>query len=134
MSEQVSSRVSPSLHPETVRAIEGFNEATAPFVADVVSAFTDAYATIEKVHEAADAAKRNPAWNEEQRILIVGKEAQKQQDRLLKRMDSASRCLAAAITHTEKALTEPLKERAGLGNLNQEVRNHANGLDRADAL
>ena len=128
----VGTRVSPALHPDTVRAVEGYNDTTAPFIDDVVSAFNDAYMTLESIHGASDAAKRNPSWTEEHRVLIVSKEAQKHQDRLLRRMDGAARSLGAAITHTERELARPLTEKAALGTLNQEIRSFVRGLKREE--
>jgi hypothetical protein len=54
-------------------AIEGYTEQTAPYVADVVSAFCDAYVTIGKIHEATAAGKKNPAWTDEMRVLYPEK-------------------------------------------------------------
>lgn len=131
MNNGIDTRVSPALDPETVRAVDGYTDETAQFVGEVFSAFNDAYQTTSKNHDAADLWRQNPATTRENAILIVGKEASKQQDRLLRRMDSALRGLEATIAHTEGELSRPLEARA-LGTLNAEVRNHARSLDRAE--
>lgn len=131
MKNGIDIRVSPALEPETVRAIAGYTDETASFVGDVVSAFNDAYQTCLKIHDAAELWRSNPATTRENAILIVGKEASKQQDRLLGRMDSALRGLEANIAHAETELSKPLEARA-LGTLNAEIRNHARSLDRAE--
>lgn len=132
MSVTIDIRVSPSLDPETVKAVEGYNDDTAPFVGDVVSAFNDIYVTLGKVHTARDLADSNPAWTPENRILMVGKEAAVQKERVSRRLDRAHDDLKARILHTETALSRPLTEQATLGNLNIEVRAHAKSLTRSD--
>ena len=128
MPEQVDTRVTPALHPETVKAVEGYTADTAPYVADAVSAFNDAYVTIGKIHDATAHAKDNPAWTDENRILIVGKEANKQQERLCRKFDVANATLQKGIEHIDGELSRPLKQSASLGNLNQEVRAHSKSL------
>ena len=132
MPEQVDTRVSLSLHPHGVTAIEGFDESTAPYVAEAVSAFNDAYQTIGKIWDATEHGKRNGAWTEEQRVLAVGKVANKEQDRLCRKFDGAHAHIKKAAEFVDGELSRPLIERAGLGNLNGEVRAHAKALDRAD--
>jgi len=130
MSGKVDTRVSPALDPEVFRAVEGYNDETRPFVDGVVNAFNDVYLTLGKVHDARALWAKNLAVTPENRILIVGKESQKQKDRVLKRLALAERDLRANIEHTEGELSRPLKERAGLGSLNGEVRSFVRSLDR----
>lgn len=130
MADNIDTRVSPAMDPETYRAVEGYNDDTRPFVDDVVAAFNDIYMTLGKVHDARVSAEGNPAWTPENRILIVSKESAKQKERVLTRLARAERDLRARIEHTAKQLSEPLTEKAGLGSLNGEVRAHAAKLDR----
>lgn len=132
MSVPIDTRVSPALDPETYRAIDGYDDETAPFVGHVVSAMNDAYVTLGKLHDARRLADRNGAWTEDQKVLIVGKEAEKQKQRILHKIDLADRDLNANIAHTEAQLMEPLTERAGLGTVNGEVRAFVRGLDRSE--
>ena len=128
----VDTRVSPALDPETYRAVEGYNDDTRMFVDDVINAFNDIHMTLGKIHDARALADSNPAWTPENRILIVGKEANKQKERVSKRLDLAHCDLKARIAHTEGELSRPLTERAGLGSLNGEVRSFARGLNRSE--
>ncbi len=131
MADNIDSRVSPALDPETYRSIEGYEE-HAQFVGDVVNAMTDAYGTCGKLWDARRLADSNGVWTEEQRILNVGREAEKHKQRVLKRLDLAATDLAATIAHTEAQLTQPLTEKAGQGSLNGEVRGFVRGLDRSE--
>ena len=131
MKNGIDVRVSPALDPETVRAIEGYNEETASFAGEAFSVFNDMYQTCSKIHDAAELWRDNPAVTRENAVLIVGKEASKQQARLLGRMETALRSLEANIAHAEGQLFAPLEARA-LGTLNAEVRNHARSLSREE--
>ncbi len=131
MADDPDTRISPSLDPETYRSIEGY-ERHAQFVGCVVNAMNDAYVTLGELHDARKLAESNRAWTPENRILIVGKEADKHKLRILKKFDLAQRDLAANIAQTEKLLSEPLEQKAGLGSLNVEVRAHAKALSRSD--
>lgn len=132
MPEQVDIRVSPSLHPETFTNLDGYNDDSAKFIGDAVSAFNDAYVTLGRIHTATEIGKKDLTRTEENRILIVGKEATKHQERLCRRFDVAHANIKKGADHIETELSQPLKERAGLGNLNQEVRGHCKALDRTE--
>lgn len=132
MADNIDIRISPALDPETYRAMEGYNESNRGFVDGVVNVFSDIYQTLGKVHDARDLWERNPAVTPENRILIVGKEGEKQKERVLKRLALAERDLRSNIKHTEGELSRPLTERAGLGSLNSEVRAHVKSLKRPE--
>ncbi len=132
MSEKIDTRVSPALDPETYRAMEGYNDDTRGYVDDVINAFNDIYVTLGKVHDARVLAEKNPAWTPENRVLIVGQEANKQKERVSRRLDRAYQDLKGRIAHTEGELSRPLTERAGLGSLNGEVRGFVRGLNRGE--
>jgi hypothetical protein len=127
----INSKVSPALDPETYKAVEGYDDSTRGYVDDVVSVFQDIYGTVGKLHAARALADSNPAWGEEQKLLIVGAEAAKQKERLAQRLDRASRDLASRIVMTEGELSKPLAARA-VGSISAEIRAHAKGLSSAE--
>lgn len=131
MPEEIDTRVSPALDPETYRSIDGYED-HAQFVGGVVNAMTDAYHVLGRLHDARDLWASNPAVTKEGAVVIVAKEGDKQKLRLLKRLDLASADLEANIRHTDNQLMEPLTERAGLGTLNGEVRAHVKALKRGE--
>ena len=128
MADNVDTRVSPALDPETYRLIDGYDDETAQFVGCVVNAVNDAWVTLGKLHDARRLADSNGAWTEDQKVLNVAREADKQKLRILKKIDLADRDLAANIRHAEDQLMQPLTERAGLGTVNGEVRSFVRGL------
>lgn len=132
MSTGIDTRISPALHEATVRELDGYDEETAQYVAPVAEAFSDAYITLGKLHDAREAASKNQAWTEAQQVLLVVKEADKQQARLCKKFDSIHASLKKQVDHLDQQLGQPLKEKAGLGSLNGEVRAYAKALSRED--
>lgn len=132
MPDQVDTRVSPALHPETFTALDGYNDDSAKFIGDAVSAFGAAYHVIGKIHDATDLGKRNGAWTEEQRILAVGKMATVERDKLCRKFDAAYANIKKAADFIDGELSVPLKEKANIGNLNQEVRSHCKALKREE--
>lgn len=131
MPDNVDTRVSPALDPETYRSIEGVNDSTRGYVDDVFALFQDIYLTLGKLGDARKLADSNDAWNESQKLLIVGTEASKQKDRLAKRLDRTSRDLDSRIASTESELLKPVQQGAAAGPLAVEVRNHCKSLDNA---
>lgn len=129
MPEQVDERVTLSFHPETFSKLDGYDEDSAKFIGDAVSAFNDAYRTIAKVHDATDAGKRNGAWTDEQRILAVSKVAGKEQERLLRKLDAALANTTKAAEHIERELSVPVESKASLG-ISAEIRQHVKSLGK----
>jgi hypothetical protein len=131
MPEDIDIRVTPSLDPQVFK-VEGYGEDTRGFVDCIITAVNDVYVTCGRIHDARELWERNPTVTPENRILIVGQEADKQKDRVLKRLSLAERDLRANIAHVEGQLMEPLTEKAGLGSINTEVRAFVRGLDPSE--
>lgn len=132
MSDNIDTRVSPALDPEVIRLMDGFTDEDAQFVGGVVNAFNDAYQTLSKLNDARELWQSNPAVTKEAAVVIVKKEADKHQQRVLQRFDLADRDLAANIEHTETELSRPLAEKASLGPINTEVRAFVRGMKRSE--
>ena len=83
MPTPVDIRITPSLHADTLKEVDGYDdELTAPILAPALEALDDAYITLGKLHDARDAAKKNQAWTEGQQVLAVSDAAWKQQQAL----------------------------------------------------
>ncbi len=130
MNTPINTKISPALDPATYSSVEGYNEETKGYVDDVVSVMQDVYVTLGKICDAKALADSNPVFTEDQRLLVVGKEAAKQKDRLAQRLDRASTALDDRIAFTEAALRQPVEQAAVSGPLAAEVRAHCKGLDR----
>jgi hypothetical protein len=130
MPTEIDVRVTPSLHETIITSLDGYDAETAPVMAPVVEAFSDAYISLGKLHDLRDVVAKNQAWTEAQQILLVTKEADKQQGRLCKKFDGLHTILTKQVASYEEQLTQPMKEKAGMGSLNSEVRAHAKALPR----
>jgi hypothetical protein len=128
--DDIDTRVSPALDPERFRLMDGYGDDTRQFVDVVINAYSDVYQVLGKVHDLRRLWDNNPAVTQENRTLIVARESAKQKEAALTRLARAERDLRANITYTEGELSRPLKERAGLGSLNGEVRAYVAKLDR----
>ena len=122
MPTPVDIRITPSLHADTLKEVDGYDEElTAPILAPALEALDDAYITLGKLHDGRDAAKKNQAWTEGQQVLAVSDAAGRHQQRLAKKFDNVRATLDKQITHFEELLQQPLESRAAV-TISTEVR------------
>jgi hypothetical protein len=133
MSDSIDTRVTPSFHPETVQALDGYDENTASILSGVESAFTDAYVSIGRVHDARNAAKTNPTWNEAQQIIEVANFADKLTANLAKKFDSATANLTRVVEGLERDLSQPI-EGKGVGAMAGEIRSYVHSLPEGQRM
>ncbi|BBN89851.1 hypothetical protein [Azospira sp. I09] len=112
MTDNVDHRITPSLHPENVKSIDGFDEQTAPYLAPTMTAFSTAYEGVRAVLAAKEAAAANPTWNEAQQIIHTDDFAQKHLARITKSFDVTRSNLDKAIVALEQQLTTPIESKA----------------------
>lgn len=115
MPTDIDSRVTPTLHAETLKALDGFDDSTMPYIAPAIEALDDAYQTLSKLHDGRDAAKKNRAWTEGQQVLAVSETANRHQQRLLKKFDGLVATMDKQIAKFEEELSQPLESRAAVG-------------------
>lgn len=127
MTDNVDARITPSLHPENVKSIDGFDEQTAPYLAPTMTAFSTAYEGIRAVNEAREKAKTNPTWNEAMQIIHTDDFAQKHLARITKSFDVTRSNLEKGIAMLEQQLTTPIESKAAL-NIAGEIRAYAKSL------
>lgn len=133
MADEIDTRVTPSFHPETVQALDGYDDDTASILSGVESAFTDAYVSIGRVHDARNAAKTNPTWNEAQQIIEVANFADKLTANLAKKFDSATANLTRVIEGLERDLSQPI-EGKGVGAMAGEIRSYVHSLPEGQRM
>lgn len=127
MSTDIDTRISPALHPQNVKEIDGYGEDTAPILGPTETAFSAAYEGIRAVHAAREAAKLNPTWNEAQQIIHTDDLARKQFASIAKTFDTTRENLVKGIAHLEKELSAPVTSRAAAP-IAAEIRAHVKGL------
>lgn len=127
MSEEIDTRVSPSLHPSNVREVGGYDDETATLLGSTETAFSEAYDGIGAVHAARDAAAGNPTWNEAHQLIETDNFAQKQFKRIAGRFDSVSANLSTVVKSIETELSAPIESKGSL-TLATEIRRYVADL------
>lgn len=127
MSEGIDARVTPSLHPDNVKEVDGYDEQTAPYVSLAETAFSEAYIGIGQVHTAREQANTNPTWNDAQRVIHTQEFAEKVFSRIARRMDGAMASLDKGIAALEAQLSAPVTSVAAQG-VAVEIRAHVKAL------
>lgn len=125
---EISTNVTPALHPDNLNTIEGLDDTTLPYVAPVATALDGAYQAIAAIHKARAAAAKNSAWTEAQQLLQVSQFAEKHEQRVLKQIDGVMQNLDKSIKATDEMLQGPLEQQSGLGSINEEIRRHIKAM------
>lgn len=124
----IDTKITPSLHPDNIKAIEGYSEETAPHVALAIASFENAYRRLEEVHKARAAADSDQTLNEAGKLLKVATFAEAQQKAITKSFDTSLANMTKTIDALEGMLSEPLKAKAERPGVANEVRAHVKAL------
>jgi hypothetical protein len=133
MSDNIDTRVTPSFHPDTVQAIDAYDDDTASVLAGTEAAFSEAYIAVGRVHDAREASKTNPTWNEAQQVIATQDLADKLTVNLAKRFDSATSNLTRLVEGLESDLSQPIEGR-GVGAMSAEIRAYVKGLPEGQQM
>ncbi|MQB43031.1 hypothetical protein [Rhizobium sp. ICMP 5592] len=133
MSENIDTRVSISLHPDNVTKLDGYDSETEAILAPTMTAFSEAYEGLRKVHDAKAAADRNPTWNDAQKVVVTDDYAQKQFARIAKGFDATRANLEKGIASIEQELSRPVESSAANA-IAVEVRAHIKGLSVSERM
>jgi len=127
MSDKVSIVVTPSLHPDNVKSIDGYDADTEAVLAPTMTAFDEAYQAVIAVHTAREAAKTNPAWNEAQVIIETDNLARRKTEHVTRTFDAVRGNLVKGIEHIEAELSAPISTKAA-ATVATDIRNHAKAM------
>jgi hypothetical protein len=133
MADEIDTRVTPSFHPDTVRAIDAYDDDTASILVGTEAVFTEAYIAVGRVHDAREAGKTNPAWTEAAALIETQNFADKLTGNLTKKFDSATSNLTRVIEGLERDLSQPL-EGGGVGGMSAEIRAYVTGLPEGQQM
>lgn len=64
MSDNIDTRITPSLHPINVRELDGYDDETASILSMTEGAFANAYEQLGRVFDAAEAVRADPTLTE----------------------------------------------------------------------
>lgn len=120
--------ITPSLHPDNIKSINGYDQETASVVSIIENAFSTAYEGINDIHQAREASKRNPTWNDASCLIHTDNFANKKLNSITRTFDSANTNITKAITFIENELTTPLTDGAS-SPLSKEIRSHVKTLN-----
>ncbi|MFC3162443.1 hypothetical protein [Ciceribacter thiooxidans] len=133
MSTEISTQITPALHPDNVMEIEGYDTDTAPFLAPTMTAFSEAYEGLRQVHTAREKAKTNPTWNEAMQVIHTQDLADKVMTRITRTFDTTRANLEKSIAHLEGELSQPVESKAA-GSIAAEVRAHIKGMPTGERM
>lgn len=123
----VNTRVSLSLHPSNVTALDGYDDDTAPLLAGTVSAFTSAYQGVGEMWAAKDIVDQNDAWTPAKRIIEMDKLRDRKFATMAKAFDTATDYVDRNIKLFEAELSMPVVSKAAT-TVSVEIRNHVKDL------
>ncbi|MHC8354261.1 hypothetical protein ACYZTL_03225 [Pseudomonas sp. LB3P81] len=124
---EIHSHVTPSLHPQNISAVPGYNEDIAPHLASAVDALDTAYQGLNAIHKARKGAATNPTMNDAGRLLVVADFAEKHQHLINRKFDYSMSVLKKNIDALETMLNTPLVQSRADG-ITAEIRAHVKGL------
>lgn len=127
MPTDINTKISPALHPDNVKGLDGYDESTASYLSSTVTAFTNAYEGIAAVLEAKSVVNANHAWTPERRIIELGQLADKKLASISKSFDTTRANLLKQITHIEGELSAPVQAKSGTA-VAAEIRAHVKAL------
>lgn len=130
MSIDIDTRISPSLHPEVVRSINGYdaqNDEIMGVLSSTVHTFDTIYKAVQSVYTAREAARTNPTWNEAEQVIRTDDFMGKKLEPASKVIDRTLNDLTKNISQIENSLSEPVRTKASL-NVAQEIRAYAKNL------
>jgi len=134
MSDQdTDHRITPSLHPGLVRALESFTEDDASFIGQAETAFSTAFEGLRQLHNASEKGRKNPSWTEAEAVIQTQVMADKVIERATRAFDSAGANLDKTIAAYEAQLSQPVESQAAHA-VSAEIRAHVKGLSTGERL
>jgi hypothetical protein len=133
LADTIDTRITSGLHPENVKAIDGYDDDTALVLEPTERAFAAAYEGVKSVWRAKDAVANDPTLTESARILKVDDMATKVQGKLTREFDSVRVNLEKGIAHIEGELTAPVTAKASHG-MADSIRTHVKNLSAGERM
>lgn len=112
MADKISIDVTPSLHPDNVKALPDYDSQTEAVLAPTMTAFDEAYQAVIAVHAAREAAKTNPTWNEAQVVIETDNLARRKTEQVTRTFDAVRGNLVKGIAHIDAELSAPISMKA----------------------
>jgi hypothetical protein len=110
---EVDTRITPALHPDNIASLDGYNDSTAPLVADATEALEAAYGYLGGIHDVRAAAFADPTLTKEAALLKADDHAQAKLAGVTRKFDAAVARFGTTIASLEADLSASVKEQAG---------------------
>lgn len=133
MSDNIDTRVTPSLHPLNVREIDGYDDETATLLGPTETAFAHAYEQLGKVFDASAIVRADPTLTEAAAVAKAADFADRTFTGIAKRFDSAAANLNVVIAGIEKELSAPVESNAS-STLSAEIRAYCKSLPQGERM
>ena len=127
---KVNSQVTPSLHPQRIVAIKGYDDSTAGYVDHAKDALSKTYSALASIHAARVQVSKNTAWPKDKQLLEVANFAEKNMDSILAQFDKTRKSLETAIEFTTGELAKGLNQVTT--SYANEIRAHVKALPRSE--
>lgn len=133
MSDEVDTRISPTLHPGIAGEIADYDDDTRPLLGATETAVSEAFHALKSVHDAKAAAATNPTLNDFAQLIAVDNHAEKLMGKVYAKWAQTTDVLNANIAKMEKELYAPVEQRA-TASMASEIRAHFKGLKTGERM
>lgn len=133
MSDGIDTRVSADLHPGVVAHLDSYDDDTASILARTESAFDNAYKTLIRVNDAAEAARSDPTMTAAAAIVKSQTFADQAFKGIAAGFDGATDNLKTVIAGIEREFSAPIECQAGTM-MSGELRAYVAKLDQNKRL
>ena len=109
---EIDTRITPALHPDNIASLDGYDDSTAPLVADAAEALTAAYGYLGGIHDVRAAAFADPTLTPEAALLKADDHAQAKLAGVTRKFDAAIARFGTTIASYEADLSSSVKQLA----------------------
>ena len=133
MSTKVNTAITPSLHPDVVKSIDGYDEDTAAVLGPTGTAFSTAYNALGDLQAARKDGEKNQAWTPEILTIKLDDLASKKMNHITRTFDAEIERLNKGIHFLETELSQPVESQA-VGSMAAEIRAYAKSLQTGELM
>ena len=133
MSDEVDTRISPTLHPGIAGEIPDYDDETRPLLGATETAVSEAFNALKSIHDAKAAAATNPTLNEFAQLIAVDNHAAKLMDKVYASWSRTTDVLNNNIAKMEKELYAPVESKASR-TMATEIRQHFASLEQGPRM
>ena len=126
-------QVSPSLHPDMVKIIKGYDVDNAS-LKPIRSLLEQTYRALGSVYAFRDSATNNTGWTHAKKVVETANFADKQKAELLPRFEKLHGKLASSVRELEAKFSAPLEVPEDGGAVRGEIRAHYKSLSDSERM